>query len=138
MKRLLVLALALALGVTATACTDSTSPGASIAGTYSLQTINGQPLPFVVNNSGSPYSEVLSSQISLDANGNYSSFTRYRDTYPGGQPNLVDERATGYWTLSGSQITLTEIGYPNDPSFGTISGNRITFADFGFVLVYSR
>lgn len=138
MKRLLVLALALALGVTATACSDSTSPGASIAGTYSLQTINGQPLPVVVNSSGSPYSEVLSSQISLDANGNYNSLTRYRDTYPGGLPNLVDVSATGYWTLSGSQITLTEIGYPNDPSYGTISGNRITFVDFGFTLVYTR
>lgn len=137
MKRLLILALALALGVTATACSDSTSPGASIAGTYSLQTINGQTLPFVVN-SGTPYSEVLSSQIRLDANGNYSSLTRYRDTYPGGQPNLVDVPATGYWTLSGSQITLTEIGYPNDPSYGTISGNRITFVDFGLTLVYTR
>ena len=138
MKHLLALALALALGVTATACSDSTSPGASIAGTYSLQTINGQPLPVVVNSSGSPYSEVLSSQISLGVDGDYNSLTRYRDTYPGGQPNLVDVRATGFWTLSGSQITLTEIGYPNDPSYGTISGNRITFVDFGFTLVYTR
>jgi hypothetical protein len=137
-KRLLVLALSLALGFTATACSDSTSPGASLAGTYSLQTINGQSLPFVVENSASLYSEVVLSQITLHSNGSYSSVTRYRDTYPGQQPVLVDETATGYWTLTGNQIALTEDGYPNDPSYGTISDNRLTVSEFGYTLVYVR
>lgn len=136
MKRLLVLALSLALGLTATACSDSTGPGDSIAGTYTLQSINGQPLPFLVDNSGNPNSEVVLAQVNLDASGNYSSLTRYRDTYPNQQPILVDETFTGFWTLSGSQITLTEPGFA--PTYGTISNNRITISDFGFTLVYVR
>lgn len=138
MKRLPVLALSLALGFTATACSDSTGPGDSLSGTYSLQSINGAPLPVVVENSSQLYSEVILAQIVLNAEGSYSSLTRYRDTYPQQQPILVDERFTGFWTLSGNQITLTETGFPNDPTYGTISNNRITISDFGFTLVYVR
>ncbi len=138
MKRLLVLALSLALGLTATACSDSTGPGASLAGTYSLQTINGQPLPVVVENSASLYSEVVLAQLTINANGSYNSLTRYRDTYPGQSPVLVDETFTGYWTLSGDQIVLTEDGYPNAPTYGQVSNNRITLSDFGYTLVYVR
>ena len=40
MKRLLVLALSMALGLTGTACTDSTGPGASLAGTFGLERLD--------------------------------------------------------------------------------------------------
>ncbi len=142
MKRLLVIALSLALGLTATACTDSTSPGASLAGTYQLRTISGATPPVVIYQDASVTSEVVSGLIALDANGNYQSSTRYRDTYAGSQPQLVDENGTGYWTLSGNQIALTDVQYPNDPSYGTVSGSTITLVDRSsgvtFTLTYSR
>lgn len=142
MKRLLAMALSLALGLSATACVDSTSPSATLAGNYSLRTINGAVPPVTVYQDASVRSEVVSGLISLDANGNYQSTTRYRDTYTGSQPVLVDENATGYWTLSGSQITLTDLQYPNDPFYGTVNGGTITLVDRSsgvtFTLTYSK
>ena len=138
MKRLLVLALSLALGITATACTDATGPGGALAGNYSLLTVNGVAPPYAVENSATLYSEVVQATIVLEANGNYTGVTRFRDTYPGQQPVLVDETTIGYWTLSGNQLALTEQGFPNAPNYGTVSGNRITISDFGFTLVYSK
>ena len=136
MKRLLVLAL-LALGLTA-ACSDSTGPGDAVAGTYTLQTINGFPLPVLVDDSGDPDSELISEQIMLNSDGSYHGVTRYRDTYFGQAPQIVDEPFNGFWTLSGNQIALTESGFPNDPLYGTISNNQLTLSVFGVTAVYSR
>jgi len=143
MKRLLVLALFLALGVTATACTDSTGPGDSLAGTYTLRSINGATaFPILVYQDADVSSEVVSAQIVLDAAGNYQGTTRWRDTYFGTQPQVSDESSIGIWTLSGSQIALTDRDYPNDPYYGTVSGGTITLTDFttgvGYTLVYSK
>jgi hypothetical protein len=136
-KRLLVLAL-LALGLTATACSDSTGPGDSIAGTYSLQTLNGVPLPVVIDNSGNPTTELVSEQIVLEADGSYHGVTRYRDTYFGQTPQLVDDPFNGFWTLSGNQIALTDVQFPNDPLYGTITNNRLTLDYVGVTAVYQR
>ena len=142
MKRLLALALSLAFGLTATACTDSTGPGTSLAGTYTLRTVNGTTPPVQVYQDASVRSEVVLGQIELDAAGNYQGITRYRDTYTGQQPVLVDETIIGYWTLSGNQIALTDRDFPNDPYIGTVSGGTITLTDYstgtGFTLVYSK
>ncbi len=138
MKRVLVLALSIVLGLTATACSDSTGPGASLAGAYTLQTINGAPLPVYINNSGNPSTEVVSERIVINADGSYSGVTRYRDTYLGQQPVLVDSPFTGYWTLSGSEIVLTETDFPNDPTYGTISSNQMVLSVFGTSAVYIR
>jgi hypothetical protein len=133
---MLVLALSLALGFTATACSDSTSPGASIAGTYTLQSIGNSPLPVYINTSGNPSTEVVSEQIVLNADGSYSGVTRYRDTYSGQQSVLSDSPFTGYWTLSGNQIALTETGF--SPTYGTITNNQLVLSVFGTSAVYIR
>ncbi len=35
------------------ACSDSTGPGAGLVGTWHLQTVDGEPLPFILSESGS-------------------------------------------------------------------------------------
>src|SRR5260370_20868 len=85
-KRLLRLAMFLALATTAVSCTDSTGPGDSLSGTYTLSTINGVTPPVLVYQDASVRSEVVAAQIVLDAAGNYQGTTRYRDTYTGQQP----------------------------------------------------
>jgi hypothetical protein len=130
MKRLLVTLFAFALLGTATACSDSTGPGSSLAGTYSLQTVNGQSLPVTLCSGGFCY-DVLSAEIHLDSNGNYSSISRYSDG---------NETASGYWTLSGSQLTLVD-DFDGYQSYATISGNQLVFSNLGgtsTTAVYTR
>jgi hypothetical protein len=141
-KRLLSLALFAALAVSGASCSDSTGPGDSLAGTYTLRSINGVNPPVLIYQDATVSSEVVSGQILLDAAGNYQGTIRYRDTYTGSQPQLSDDLTTGYWSLSGNQIALTDNNFPNDPFIGVVSGNTITLTDntggSSFTLVYSK
>jgi hypothetical protein len=130
-KRLFSLALFAALATTVVSCSDSTSPSASLAGTYSLRTVNGSSLPVTLccDAFGAPY-QLLSAEISLDANGNYSSVDRYSDG---------TQTATGYWTLSGDQLTL--VANAGFQTFATVSGNQLVLTNVGgtsMTAVYQR
>ena len=116
MKRLFVAVLAFTLMGTASACTDTTGPGGALAGTYSLRTVNGAQLPVTLCSTGFCY-DVLSAEITLDANGNYQEISRYSDG---------NDSSTGYWTLSGSQLTLTDDG-SGTATYATVSGNSLIF-----------
>jgi hypothetical protein len=141
-KRLLSLALFAALATSAISCSDSTGPGDSLAGTYTLQSVNGLTPPVIISQDASLTSEVVSGQLVLDAAGNYQGVTRFRDTFTGSQPQLTDETTIGFWTLSGNQIALTDRNFPNDPFVGVVSNNTITLTDNStgdnFTLVYSK
>ncbi len=117
MKRLFVAVLAFTLLGTASACTDATGPGGALAGTYSLRTVNGAQLPVTLCGTGSCY-DVLSAEITLDANGNYQEINRYSDG---------TDYGTGYWTLSGSQLTL--VNDAGGSTYATVSGNSLLFPD---------
>jgi hypothetical protein len=131
-KRLLSLALFAVLATTAVSCADSTGPGTAIAGTYTLQSVGGVQPPVQLNGY-----QVISSQIVLDAAGNYSSFTTERNNL-GTQTYEID----GYWTVSGNQIFLYDQNFPTDPYIGQISNNTIIIyannSGSGYDEIYAR
>jgi hypothetical protein len=140
MKRLLVFAMVLATTLTAAGCSDSTGPAGSLAGTYTLQSVNGVAPPVTV--AGIPGSgrtlDVIAATILLDAQGNYTSTTRYRDSYTTPQLTQYDVTIAGYWTLSGNQLALTDT-QTGSTIYATVSGNSISFTDdLGLVEVYSK
>jgi uncharacterized lipoprotein NlpE involved in copper resistance len=138
MRRLLVLAMALATTLTAAGCSDSTGPGDSLAGTYSLRTVNNTQVPVTVISGGGYSLEVLSGSIALDAQGNYTGTVRYRETDVGQAPVQYDDTIYGYWTLSGNTLTLTD-SQTGDQYFGTVSGSTITLSDgSGYTEVYTK
>ena len=137
MRRLLALAMVLTTTLTAVGCSDSTSPANSLAGTYSLRTVNGAQLPVTIISSPGYTSEVLAGSIVLDTQGNYTGTIRYRDTYSGQQPTQYDDTILGYWTLSGSQLTLTD-SQTGDQYLATVSGGTITLNGSGYSEVYSK
>ena len=131
MKRLLVLALFLVMGVAATSCTDSTNPSDSLAGTYSLRSVNGSSLPVTICPQSSPCYQVLSAEISLDTYGNYQSISRYSDG---------NESATGTWSLSGNQLTLID-SFDGYASTATVSGSSLAFTNLSgstYSAVYTK
>ena len=140
MKRFLVLACAaLTLGVAG--CQDSTNPSAVLSGTYTLRTVNGNSLPTVTYEDATLTEEVLSGQITLDRNGNYTDVVTLRDTYHNGSGSeTYTDPINGYWTLSGDQLTLTNQNNPNNPYYATVSGGQLTVSDniTGGISVYSK
>ncbi|NUO40078.1 MAG: hypothetical protein HOQ19_14370 [Gemmatimonadaceae bacterium] len=133
MKRLLSLALLAVMATGAVSCADSTGPGSAIAGTYTLRSVGGVQPPVQL----SGY-QVISSQIVLDAAGNYTGFTTERDNFGTQQSYRID----GYWSVTGNQIYLYDQTQPNFPYIGVINGDTIVItannSSSGYDEVYTK
>lgn len=136
MKRILMLVLAVALTVSGSACQDTTSPGAVLAGTYTLRTIEGQPLPVAVG--ADPINgtkTVVAGQITMDRDGHFTDVLRYR--YDSGQE--YDDEIDGTWTLSGNTLQFYDVLDPNNTYYGSVSGNQLAVQGYvTYTLVYSK
>ena len=119
--RFLVTATAVLAGGLLTACGDSTGPE-SVAGTYILQTVNGEALPVTVQG------DVLSAgSIQLNSAGTYTVSLTID-----GQA----ESGTDTFTVDGSTVTFLDEG---DVDFTeTVSGDTLTIVDDGFTFVFRK
>lgn len=145
MKRLLMLAFAAALSMGASACQDNTSPGAVLAGTYTIRSVNNVsvPPPYVVYADPTVTQELLGGYIRLDRNGTYTDVVTLRDTPAGGIPGQpYDDVINGTWSLSGDELQLTDVNYPGDPYYATVSGNSLIFTNYAsgttYTVVYTK
>jgi hypothetical protein len=117
---------------------DSTSPATqSIVGSWTLQSVNGSPLPFIVQQTGTDKLELLSDVIVISGTGSFTQTTSVRTT-TNGVPTTQPVADAGSYTLNGSAITLH---FNSDGFTGTASwsGNTITTTTAeGLALVYKR
>jgi hypothetical protein len=124
----------------AVACGGGDSPSAptqtSVAGTWTLQSINGTNLPFVIAQTGANKAEVMSDVVTAVASGSYTQMTQVRVTQ-NGQASMQSFSEAGSWTLNGSAASFRR---NSDGSVGTasVSGNTLTLAEDGFAYVYKR
>ena len=133
MRRLIAL-LALA---TVAACGSDTSTNPAndkVEGSYSLRTVNGQPLPFTVQANG--VTAVITSDVmTIAEGGSWTEVTAYRKSANGQTTNEVDADS-GTWTRVGDTMTF------NSNLVGTFQGSyahgSVTFDDPGYLAVYSR
>lgn len=131
MRKILAAAAAL---VALTACGDSTGPNAHV-GVYTLQTINGQNPPVVVDQDATTTVEVTSGVVTLNENGTFSDRIDFRVTEGTSVVNDFDI-ATGTYTLSGNTVTFNVAG---GGSYSMVlSGITLTQTDIGFTLVYRK
>jgi len=109
---------------------------ASVAGTWTLQSVNGSPLPFVIVQSGSNKSELTADVLTVGSSGNFTQLTTIRNTL-NGQVTTQSTPDAGTYTLNGTAATFR---FNSDGSTGTgaINGNTLTVADVGLVMVYQR
>lgn len=129
--------LALTLAILFSACSDdSTGPSVNtaFAGTYTLRTINGAALPFVLQDSPVKV-EVLNDAINLDADGTYASQVSFRVTSVDGVTNeVLDE--TGRWSVANGTVMFEPLG---SMSYGATIGNgKITFLSANFTAIYEK
>jgi hypothetical protein len=104
--RRVALVLAVVLPLALGGCGDSTGPGGSLAGTYALRSINGDPVPVIIDESGTFRLEMMSGFVRLNANGTFS--TRHTVRLTEGNSSIdVPQDASGTYTRSGEAITLT-------------------------------
>jgi len=100
----LLVAAALVVGGAA-ACSDLTGFNGTADGSYFLQTVNGNTLPYSFSESGSTIT-VLSGTYALNSNRTYTALLTYRIT-TGSQTSTGSQSESGDWTQSGNSVTFT-------------------------------
>ena len=138
MKLFARLAVMAAMVVAVGACSDSSGPdeGGSIAGTYSLRTVNGSNLPFTVVQLPEFKVEVVSDVVTLNANNTFSEVFTSRTT-EGTTVTTESETTTGTYTLTGSLLRMTDTeGNVITAAFS--AGNTLTATAGNFTLVYRK
>jgi hypothetical protein len=128
MRRFFLLALPLALIACGSDSNANTGPTlASLAGVWSLQTVNGQALPFTLSSAGGVKVELLSQVATVAANGTFAQVTTTRTTVNGTATTNALPSA-GTFSLSGNLITVTVTGSGN--ATGTLnSSTQFTITD---------
>src|SRR5690242_10827082 len=108
-----IVRVALAVGALATlaACGSDTGTAvrASVTGSYTLSTVNGQPLPFTESSSGAVI-KVTAGSLVAESNGAFTETITRSTTPPGGATTNATATATGTFTVSGSVIVFTFAG----------------------------
>ena len=113
---------------------DATGPGSSITGTYQLQTVNGQPLPYTIFDFGANKVEATQATLTLNENRTFNGAVTLRRTENGAvRTETVTE--SGSYTQTDNTIQFT---FLNNTATGVVSGNSLTVNTSGAVLVYQK
>ncbi|MEX0908151.1 MAG: lipocalin family protein, partial [Gemmatimonadaceae bacterium] len=106
-----------------------------IAGTYNLQTLDGQSLPVVVFDEPGFKLEVVSGNFVLAANRTFTTNVVFRITADN-EVSTEAESFSGTYTVSGSTVTFTYSD--GDTDSATLAGDTLTFSDGGSTAVFRK
>jgi hypothetical protein len=136
MRRLLIAVIAVST-IAGAGCGGADSPTAptTIAGTYTLRTINGSGLPFVLQNDASGKMEMMSGTVTLRVDNTFTDSSVHRFTDSGKAPYTAPYVIKGNYTQNGAVVAFK--GDLESYSM-SVSSNTLTLADAGFVVVYAR
>jgi hypothetical protein len=105
-----IVRVAVSVGALATllACGSDAATGvrAAVTGTYTLATVNGQPLPFTENSTGAVV-KVTAGQLVANSDGSFSETTTRATTPPGGTTTSAPTTLTGTYQVGNQVIVFT-------------------------------
>lgn len=114
---------------------DGINDPVSIAGTYNLETIDGQAPPVVVFEEPGLKVEIVSGNFILNANGSFTTTIGWRIT-EGTQVSTDSETFPGTYTVTGSTVNFAYSD--GDTDSATLAGNTLTFTDGGSTAVFRK
>ena len=130
-----VIGLAAALTIGLLSACGSTEPS-SVAGSYTLESVNGQPIPYT-SVVGSVRTTITSGLFIVSPKGEWSRLTDGTQTVSGARTSTFPTLAQGTWTGSGSTLSFISSTAPFQFT-ATVSGGTLTYSDGGTVFVYRR
>lgn len=114
---------------------DGINEPASIAGTYNLQTLDGQSPPVVVFDEPGFKVEVVSGNFVLAANKTFTTNVTFRITVDS-EVSTEAESFSGTYTVTASTVAFTYSD--GDTDSATLAGNTLTFSDEGSTAVFRK
>jgi len=136
MRALPALALVVALAACGDKSTNEPLLTTNIAGTWSLTSINGVPLPYTITNAGGSKIELTGDVFTVATGGRFTQVTSIRTT-TNGTSSTQNTPASGPYSISGNAITFI---FDSDGMTGTaaLSGATMTVTGNGIVAVYGK
>jgi hypothetical protein len=100
---------------------------ATVAGSYTLRTVNGNALPVILSQDAQQKAELLGGSVTLNSNNTWSGTLSVRVTdLTSGVAQTGDAPLGGTYSMSSGALTLTDATNDNAQLSGTISGNTLT------------
>jgi hypothetical protein len=131
--------LALIAMVTLSSCAEKgpTLAEISLTGVYTVRTVNGNNLPVVLTGSGTTTIELVSSTLTLNANGSYTDMGTLRHT-SAGVVTMGPNNDAGTYTFANGTIRFASTVNAGSILNGTPGTNTITIVSQGMTIVYRR
>jgi small ligand-binding sensory domain FIST len=104
-----ILLVTLVLAIAACSADRIVRPDPNVAGSYTLQQVEGTSLPSVVSNDGASSVEITGGSLDLDSDSSWLGRTNFRITTPGGVAHET-QVGTGRWSLAGDSLHFTDGG----------------------------
>lgn len=137
--RIRIAALALLVPVLAACDGGGISTGVDVSGTYTLRSVNGDPLPATLFEDSEVRYEIIGGELRLQADRTYETpiTFRFTDKFSGDAESDIAVE-TGTYRVRDGDITFT----PDDPAdatyVGTITGSTITYTTDGTTVTFRR
>jgi murein DD-endopeptidase MepM/ murein hydrolase activator NlpD len=114
---------------------DEASSSTTIAGSYSLQSVNGQPLPYAFAKTGANTNEWVGDILTIANDGTYIQVSTVRST----RSSTSIKKDSGTWTRNDTRITFRSTSNSSQPlATGTFSGGVVTLLSRGYTLIYGQ
>ena len=142
MRGLTAVSLSLILSILSLgACTETptSAPNAEAAGTYTLKSVGGSPLPFVYLEAAGLKDEIVSGTVELRADGRFRDESIYRRTREG-VATTATVALTGTWSRRDDLIRFLPTGEVGAGRLYTmrLDGTRLTLVEVGLTSVFER
>ena len=128
--------LSLLLSVAVLSCHKSTGPDRGLLGTWRLETVSGQRLPYILEEDASRKVELTGETVTLLAAGRQIMVTSFRVT-DNGSVSTEEVPAPGNYTVDGSTLLLT-FDDDTDTYTAIVNGDTMSIDDIGLTFVYRR
>ena len=123
-------------GVLLTACGGDAFSPENVSGTYNLETISGNPLPFSMTDASGITGTTTAGSIILNANGTMSISTTVTITIAGTTTTNTFGGSGTFELVAPSTIRFT--ASDGETTSGTLDGDRITIIGEGDSFVYRK
>jgi hypothetical protein len=127
--------LSLLVSVVVLSCHDATGPD-DLLGTWRLESVSGQPLPYILEQDVTRKVELTGETVTLLASGRQTMETFFRVT-EGGTVFTESIPASGDYTVNGSAVLLT-FDTDEDEYTAVVNGDTMIIDDIGLRFVYRR
>jgi hypothetical protein len=138
MRRLVALLVVFAALVTTAACGSdgSTNAGpASVAGTYTLRTVNGSPLPYTLFEVGGDKYEITADAVTIKEGGAWTESGTIRSTESG---TVTTSTVTNVGTYTRAGTVINFVSAQTGPFSGSVESGTLSLTQEGLVAVYTR